>query len=283
MRTIQISCFLTLLGVTACGGDDEPSTTAMENDDSTTGGTDDGPSTSTPTTSPSTSSSTTSTSGPGESSESSGNAEDSESDPDSSGTTDATGSESSGGGEGMMLQNTPAECKVPESIAPILPDEAGHLAATTLTPPSYPFEVTAVAYDLLGTAAAGACNSTLAHRVDVFVIAGNEPPADPDDAVSMVSFDVAADPAATESRLVEVELDESIVLEEGQSLVVAVQMAGDAELATSVCLQACRDTGGVADLDWWSNAAASPYAWADMVGDFGFISNFMTRAQGEAQ
>jgi hypothetical protein len=281
MRTIQLSCFLTLLGVTACGGDDEPSTTATENDDST-GGTDD-PGTSAPTTSPSTSSSTTATSGPGESSESSGNAEDSESDPGSTGTTDATSSESSGGGEAMLLQNTPAECKVPESISPILPDEAGHLAATTLTPSAYPFEVTAVAYDVLGTAAAGACNSTLAHRVDVFVIAGSEPPADPDDAVSVVSLDVAADPAATDSRTVEVALDEAIVLEDGQSLVVAVQMVGDAELATSLCLQGCRDTGGVAGLDWWSNAALPPYAWADMVGDFGFISNFMTRAHGEAQ
>ena len=199
---------------------------------------------------------------------------------DPSDTTSADDSTSTGGGEVVEVRNTPEVCKAGEVVAPILPDEAGHLAATTLTPPSYPFEVTQVAYDLLGTDAPGACDSTLAHRVELYVIEGAAPPADPADAVSSLTIDVDADEAAVEERIVTLDLEAPIVLAEGQVLVVAVEMVGNDELSASACVRACRDTGGIAELDWWSNAAAVPYAWADMVGDFGFISNFNHRMTG---
>nr|MBP7290416.1 hypothetical protein [Nannocystaceae bacterium] len=142
------------------------------------------------------------------------------------------------------------------------------------------FEVTSLVYDLIGTAGAGACDSTMAHRVEVYVIEGSEPPADPADAVANEMFAIEADEAATEERTVVIDLDTPITLTEGQALVIAVEMAGNDDLSASICVRACRDTGGVADLDWWSNAAEVPYAWADMVGDFGFISNFNHRMMG---
>lgn len=195
-----------------------------------------------------------------------------------------SGSESTGGGDPNVLSNTPNACFMQQVIGPILPAEASHLAAATLTPTAYPYEVTSVGYVVIGAPTDSLCNSTLAHRVDVYVIDGTEPPADPAaDAVSELSIAVDADAAATDYRLVELDLETPIVLEDGQSLVVAVELAPDEEVATSICIESCQDTGGVAGLDWWSNADEAPYAWADMVADFGFASNFTTHAIGHVQ
>ena len=91
---------------------------------------------------------------------------------------------------------------------------------------------------------------------------------------------VEEDPAATNDRLVEIELETPIVLQDGESLVVAVEMVAVED--ASICIRACRDTS-VAEVDWWSNAADEPYAWADMVADFGFASNYTIRAYGAVQ
>ncbi|MBC8067787.1 MAG: hypothetical protein IAG13_05580, partial [Deltaproteobacteria bacterium] len=206
------------------------------------------------------------------------------SDPSAGESSDGSGSESTGGGDPNVLSNTPSACFMQQVVGPILPDEASHLAAATLTPTAYPYEVTSVGYVVIGAPTDSLCNSTLAHRVDVYVIEGSEPPADPTaDAVSELSISVDADAAATDYRTVLLDLETPIVLEDGQSLVVAVELAPDDEVATSICIESCLDTGGVAGLDWWSNADEAPYAWADMVAVFGYSSNFTTYATGHVQ
>lgn len=203
-----------------------------------------------------------------------------ETDPsDTSGTDESTGTTGGPGGD-VEVRNTPERCKAAEAVSPILPDEVGHLAATVLTPPTYPFEVAQVAYDLDGSTRPDVCDSMLAHRVELYVIEGTVPPADPADAVSILTIDVDADEAAVLTRTVTLDLETPIVLAEGQSLVVAVEMPGNDDLSKSLCVVACFDTGGVAGLDWWSNATESPYAWADMVDAFGFTSNFDHRMTG---
>ena len=163
-------------------------------------------------------------------------------------------------------------------IFPLLPAEAGHWAATTLTPSNYPFEVQSVAYELTGGAAGGQCDNSFAHAVAIFSTDVPQPVDAPSlGAQDYVLYPIAEDPAATDDRLVEIVLDQPIVLEDGQSIVVAVEMAAVEDV--SLCIRACRD-GNIPAVDWWSNAADEPFAWADMVVDFGFASNFTIRAYG---
>lgn len=101
-------------------------------------------------------------------------------------------------------------------------------------------------------------------------------------------------------KVSEVTLASPIVLAAGEALYVSVEMVGHYEalpdggspfddggtaLNTSVCIDACRTAfdGGAAPqvgIDYWSNAAVEPYAWADMVADFGFPALFTIRAFG---
>lgn len=191
---------------------------------------------------------------------------------------DSTTGETTGGDAGV-LGNTPVPCKEDDYVFPLLPAEAGHWAATTLTPSVYPYEVQSVAYELSGGAAGGQCNNSFAHQVAIFVSDGPQPDAAPSmNAGGYVAYPIDEDPAATEARLVELELDAPIVLEDGQSIVVAVQLTAEGD--SSLCIAACFDTGGLPELDWWSNAVDEPFSWADMVADFGFPSNFTIQAFG---
>lgn len=186
----------------------------------------------------------------------------------------------------MTLKNVPslADCAGTDqfSIAPVIPQETGHLAAGRLAPPSYPFEVESIGYDLAAPGGSADCDLSLPHRVDVYVASGVAPSNTP----SVVqSFDVPAGSAANHS--VDLELASPITLTSGQSLFVAVEMAGNGTSTTStkaVCIAACRlAAGALSDVDYWSNAAATPYAWADMVDDFGFTYNYTIRATGTAR
>lgn len=196
-------------------------------------------------------------------------------------TTGATGGMGGGGvgGQGgaagsVTLSNATEGCQG-NPVAP-LQSEIGHLAASTLSPTTYPFTVTELAYDLLG---GQDCDSTLAHRVDVFVIDGKAPPSSPStEAVSFEAIDVPANAGSSTGRTVTLPLENPIVLSQGQSLVVAVEMAAGEGTATS-CIALCVDTAPT-ESSWWSNAAAEPYAWADMVADFGFLGTYTIRASG---
>jgi hypothetical protein len=190
--------------------------------------------------------------------------------------------DASTGGDDGVLGNTPVPCVEDDYVFPLLPAEAGHWAATTLTPPAYPYEVQRVAYELAGGAAGGQCNNSFAHQVAIFVSDGPQPDDAPStNAAGYVAYPIDEDPVATEARLVELELDAPIVLEDGQSVVVAVQLTAVGD--SSLCIAACFDTGGVPELDWWSNAVDEPFSWADMVADFGFPSNFTIQAFGAAR
>jgi hypothetical protein len=167
--------------------------------------------------------------------------------------------------------NVARTCTPDNAVSPVLPGEAGHYAATSLTPPSYPFTVDKVSYSLQMNGSN--CHGGLAHRVLVFTASG-EPAAAPS-AGAMASIDVPA--GADADRWVDLTLPNPITLTSGQTLVVAVQMASDGA-DRSVCLSAC--PGSAAGHDWWSNAAAEPYAWADMFADFGFTSAYVIVAEG---
>lgn len=139
------------------------------------------------------------------------------------------------------------------------------------------------------------------------------PPAEPTDA-GLIAFEVAGGNTAdagellgadggVRGRTVTVSLPQPIVLQAGQSLFISLEIAGRNEVFpdgggaladggmppnTCLCMDACRasfDGGSAprAGVDYWSNAAAEPYAWADMVSDFGFPSLFTLRVVGTPQ
>jgi hypothetical protein len=46
----------------------------------------------------------------------------------------------------------------------------------------------------------------------------------------------------------------------------------------AVCVSTCGSSD--ANEDWWSNAADEPFAWPDMIGDFGFTKQFAIYGTG---
>lgn len=185
----------------------------------------------------------------------------------------------------VTLSNVPALADCPGgdrfSIAPVIPQEVGHLAAARLVPASYPVQITKVAYDLAVPAGGGDCDLSFAHTVEVYVDTAVAPNARPSTGTLVHSISVPAGVAT--DHTVELTLPSAVTLTTGQSLFVAVKLTGnDLNPPTkALCIGACRvATGAKSDVDYWSNAAAEPYAWADMVDDFGFTYNYAIRASG---
>lgn len=164
---------------------------------------------------------------------------------------------------------------------PVLPGEAGHYAATRLRPPSYPFVIRSVAYDLVAPAGVAQCNAGIAHEVQLYV-GGAMPSASPSSDGSLAET-IAVPAGMTGPHTNELELETPVTLEEGEYLYVAIQLAGAGEPpTTSLCLGACGEGTAISDVDYWSNATAEPFSWNDMVDDFAFTNNFMVRAYGSA-
>ncbi len=144
-----------------------------------------------------------------------------------------------------------ADCLEWMAVAPA-ENEAGHLYAARLTPPSYPFLVTEVQYELAG---GGDCDSSFAHRVEVFVDSATTPAASP----TVTQLDIVATSGTEPVRVVTAQLPSPITLQTGEHLFVAVELV----TVDTSCIAAC---GGatITDRDWWSNATAAPYSWASM-------------------
>ncbi len=178
-----------------------------------------------------------------------------------------------------VLSIVPDDCVDNGVTNPILPEEAGHYAATTLTPEVYPFTVERVRYKIRGPGYKVSCSTKIAHEVQVYVSKASKPPEKPSETPGFVAIAVPAEAMEAEFRLINLTLAEPIVLNEGDRLVVAVEMAGAADLKTGLCIRSCFDTKE-ANVDWWSNAADEPFAWADLIVDFAFDNNFAIQAVG---
>ena len=233
----------------ACAADDEPAPGAS----STTGGS--------TTTSPTTATTMTSTGSGG------------------SGAVGGSGGSGGSGGDpwlGGAPTLTIADC-VDEGGAtiPNMGNE-GHLAAVRLTPPSYPFEVTGVAY-VIAHADGGKCNGKVAHRLELYVETAAAPSNMPTIAAQI---DVPASSAEPGNfRLIEQQLAAPITLNQGESLFVAVELAGTP--AEHICIMNCEGTGDD-DRNYWSNATAAPYNWATLAS-FGNATNLRIGASGSAK
>ncbi len=179
----------------------------------------------------------------------------------------------SGWTEGPPSLNNDAECLVWSSVYPD-PGEEGHLYGVRLTPPSYPFEVTEVHYELLHTPSGEtACDAQPAHRVEVFVAATDIPPATP----MITQIDNAAVELSGDGiRVVKLTLPQPVTLQTGEHLFIAVEMPG-----LTACIMTCADAV-VSDRDYWSNATMTPYSWATL-SSYGIDVHARVGANGTAK
>jgi hypothetical protein len=198
--------------------------------------------------------------------------------------TPADASSDAASGDVLVENVDHAACTDPYTIWPLLPDEASHLAAARLTPATYPFHVTKIGYDLAVTSESDNCDALLAHKVALYVTDAAAPtPMPSTDATLVATIDVPAETTVTgDVRTIDLTLDTPIDLTTGQHLYVAVEMAANDDLSKSLCIEACSEGGGTSGVNFWSNANAEPYSWADMVDDFGFGADYTIRATGTA-
>lgn len=172
----------------------------------------------------------------------------------------STGDGSTGGGDEPVVLGNTKSCPASGQASPDLPEEAGQLAATVLTPEVYPFEVTSVTYAMVQKLNLD-CVSTLAHRVEVSVIDGDTPLSNPSaDAPAFASIAIDESLEELPLRILEPKLDPPLVLQEGQSLVVSVSLEADVDANVSLCLDTCVGDATIG-VDFWSQAAAEPYDW----------------------
>jgi len=158
------------------------------------------------------------------------------------------------------------------------PGEENHLGAGRLTPSSYPFEVTTVRYHLgHGENKGIECNAGLEHKVELYVSTDTKPPATP--ASPLVLTVAAVDPStiSSEGRKVSLDLAQPITLKSGEHLFVAIRFAGTHPKV--LCVGVNEEDPYQGDRNYWSNAAAAPYAWAQL-DSFGLKGSIMVSALG---
>jgi hypothetical protein len=158
-------------------------------------------------------------------------------------------------------------------IFPVLPDEAGHFAASRFESTA-DVELCSIRYQLSGPAtnAPVECESYLEHEVWVFKSDSGEPDAEPE---LIETFTVAGGEQLDErSRIVSLDIPNGLPitrLQPGEYLFIAVQMAASGTTA-SLCISACGSPTPDPNVSWWSNAAEPPFNWARL-SDFG-IENY---------
>ncbi|EDM81240.1 hypothetical protein PPSIR1_40190 [Plesiocystis pacifica SIR-1] len=186
------------------------------------------------------------------------------------------------GSEEIELANVEGPCTNSDSLTATEPTEDQSYLAVALTPPAFPFEVTRVRYRLLGEDMNPDCNSQQAHTMMVFVRDEQGMPASPSMAEPMEFHAVEADPNSLSGRDVAIELDAPIVLEEGEAIVVAVELKTLPDLSDKICVRACADGPWPLETNYWSGESTEPYAWADTVADYDLQWNMVMMAYGAA-
>ncbi|MEZ4442680.1 MAG: hypothetical protein R3B72_26535 [Polyangiaceae bacterium] len=144
-----------------------------------------------------------------------------------------------------------AVCAMPGQIGPASA-EIGHWYAVRLTPPSYPYTVNEIVYELGGS---NTCDTTAAHDVAVWVEGGAAPADTP---ANMQVLSTPATMANEQVRVVTHALPSPVTLASGEHLFVAVELAAQ-PLCVMVCYGATES-----DRDYWSNSVMPPYPWSTL-------------------
>ncbi len=180
----------------------------------------------------------------------------------------------------LTVGRSPETCETIALLAPSIPSESGHYAAKILTPAQYPFAIESIQYALVSNEDVPTCSGAVAHRVLLFAIeeAGALPATPSATGLGYRQYDVPAEPDALAGRQVNITVPIPLIITEGQRIAVAIQFAVDE--GRHPCLASCEDAAEAAGIDWWSNAAESPFAWQDLIADFGLDGELLIRVTG---
>ncbi len=159
--------------------------------------------------------------------------------------------------------------------------EEGHLCAGRLTPPGYPFTVLKVGYRLghgPNVDSEVVCNGSLEHQVHLYVSSDVIPPTSPASPVIITApyMDPASIPEG-DGRIVTLDVDPPVTLNQGEHLFVAIKYAGT--YPDVLCVSTNKDDPYDGDRNYWSNAAAPPYSWTQL-DSFGLQGSLLVRAIG---
>lgn len=163
-------------------------------------------------------------------------------------------------------------------IGPVIPDEIGDPATARITPPSYPFKVESVSYQMTGMEAG--CGTNIAHAITVYAApTGDTPPAT--EPAGAQKIQVAASATDQRTLVVTQKLPTPIVLTAGQDLFVEFEMDVNTAKTVSVCLDGC-PIAADDKRQFWSEQAQPPHTWATLAS-FGIAEDYAIWASGEAQ
>ncbi|MBX2803708.1 MAG: hypothetical protein KTR31_38885 [Myxococcales bacterium] len=170
-------------------------------------------------------------------------------------------------------------CTALSGIFPFFPAEASHVYGVRVpVEGTSRFEVNSVFYSLIDAAGIPGCNGARSHRLDVWVQSSTSPDADPDLQFSTV---LTPTPSGGPNDFYDIPID-AFLVEPGDQIFVGFEMttsAADDALCVMQCAQGANPP--VAGEHFWSNAATTPYAWADLITDFGFTSTPLVRINGQ--
>lgn len=170
-------------------------------------------------------------------------------------------------------------CEDPTQLQPF-DSEIGDLATARLTPYSWPFHVEEVQYVLIQDMVTDDCRAGIAHDVLLFVSDGDNP-GDPPELVETIHVPaVVVEPYAP--LLVTLELDESIELDDDESLFVAVQMNGTPGTGR-MCIMACGDDFDEGTNTWSPDGSApgGEYDWVPLE-DYDIYRDYAVGMRGMA-
>lgn len=161
---------------------------------------------------------------------------------------------------------------VPNHIHPD-PGEEGHWVAVVLTPPEWPYQVSRVNYFLGEEELSNGVSlqADLTHTVALYLTDDGVPPASATPIAEAVITLTDTQPGYNPSTW---ELDTPFLLQEGESLTVAIQLNGDWPDLMSVLSCPTDALGG-----WWSNAVTQPFSWTEL-SSFGIDDTPMIEVEG---
>jgi hypothetical protein len=154
-----------------------------------------------------------------------------------------------------MLTNV-GTCSEPLNRIFPSPGSEGMLVAVRLVPSAYPYQVTGVRYRVSDDQR---CTSQVAHRVELYVSKNAAPDSTPTPAAVI---NVPASGAPITSGVILQSLSSPIALQQGESLFIAIQLAGDGGSKT-LCVSTCPENEKI-DRNYWSGTLAPPYSWVTL-------------------
>lgn len=158
------------------------------------------------------------------------------------------------------IRNHPERCKEFSALAPSLAED-GQWAAVRLVPPRYPFAVQRAEVVLAhGTFNMSTCDATHHYLMRLYVVPVDAPPPDGDgvDPVTPYEYDFFERPEQHGDRALSASVSPPIVLQDGESLIVAIDThnRGGPRTCVKTCLEGERN-----DRTFWSNDR-DPARWA---------------------